>query len=310
MDLVMALALVIGVMGGIATWASVTAGSGYILIWAIFIAWASYYHCGGKTEGLKSSLAANIWGAVLATVALIALVTMGVSALNAGLCVGITVLAMILGAKIPMFAAIPAQVYGYASTAALFLLGGAAYGDGAAGVIQVALAVIVSMAIGNVLGLISEKIAGALVAGPAHKYSGGCDHVRVYSDAEPIDNHECHCNVCKNVTGQLTTHVAFFRHGDLKVSNEANLNRVPFNAENPDGPLSICVCKDCGSPVMLDDKEKRIRVAVPNVMGYADTFPKATYHAFYDATKGYKKPDDGRPVHEGLRPEFTWPQGA
>ena len=66
MDLIMALALVIGVMGGIATWATVTAGSAYLLIWAMFIAWASYFHCGGKTEGLKSSLAANIWGAVLA----------------------------------------------------------------------------------------------------------------------------------------------------------------------------------------------------------------------------------------------------
>jgi len=47
-------------------------------------------------------------------------------------------------------------------------------------------------------------------------YSGGCDHVKVTASAEPIDNHECHCNVCKNVTGQHTTHVAFFNWGDLK----------------------------------------------------------------------------------------------
>ena len=59
---------------------------------------------------------------------------------------------------------------------------------------------------------------------------------------------------------------------------------------------------------MLDDKEKRVRVAVPNVMGY-DTaaFPDATYHAFWDESKGYAKPDDGRPVYDSLRPEFTWP---
>ncbi|MFT5343315.1 MAG: hypothetical protein ACI9BH_002534 [Paracoccaceae bacterium] len=51
---------------------------------------------------------------------------------------------------------------------------------------------------GNLLGLISGKIAGAIVANPAgkHKHSGGCDHVHTWSDAEPIDNHTCHCLMC------------------------------------------------------------------------------------------------------------------
>lgn len=61
---------------------------------------------------------------------------------------------------------------------------------------------------------------------------------------------------------------------------------------------------------MLDDKEKRIRVAVPNLMGYEATFPEATYHAFYDITKGYSRPDDGRPVYAAFRPEFSMPQPA
>lgn len=39
-------------------------------------------------------------------------------------------------------------------------------------------------------------------------------------------------------------------------------------------------------------------------------FPKATYHAFWDETKGYPAPQDGRPVFSGLRPEFTWPAGT
>ena len=145
----------------------------------------------------------------------------------------------------------------------------------------------------------------------SHKYAGGCDHVHTHSDAEPIDNHECHCNVCKAVTGQHTTHVAFFDHGDLNVDHPEMLKRVPFNADNPDGPLSICLCTECDSVIMLDDKQSRIRVAVPNVMGYdVASFPRATYHAFWDESKGYAKPDDGRPVHEGLRPEFVWPVGA
>ena len=163
MDLITALAVIIGIMGGIATWAAITIGSPYVLIWAIFVAWGSFYHCGGKEAGLQSSVAANIWGIVIASLALIALITMGVSALTAGICVGISIVVLILAAKVPMFAAIPSSVYGYASTAALFLLGGAAYGAGAGGIVKVGAAVAVSMIIGNILGYISEKIVGSVV---------------------------------------------------------------------------------------------------------------------------------------------------
>lgn len=311
MDLITALAVVIGIMGGLATWGAVTVGSPYLLIWAIFIGWASFFHCGGKAEGLKASAVANVWGAICAAVALIALLTLGVNAVNAGLCVGVTVIVMIFAAKVPAFGAIPAGVYGYAATAGLFLLGGTAYGEGNGSVMGAAGAVAVSMVIGNILGLISEKIAGGLLGGSRHKYAGGCTHVKTWSDAEPIDNHTCHCSVCKTVTGQLNTHVVFFKHGDLKVSNPGKLNRMPFNADNPNGPLELCVCGECGTPIMLDDKEKRIRVIVPNLMGYDAEMP-ATYHAFYNpSARGIlPEPNDGRPVYDGLRPEFVWPRGA
>jgi hypothetical protein len=104
--------------------------------------------------------------------------------------------------------------------------------------------------------------------------------------------------------------VVFFKHGDLKASNEGAMKRVPFNANNPGGPLEICLCKECDGVLMLDDKQKRIRVAVPNVMKYNPAPGPATYHAFWDETKGYPKPNDGRPVYAGLRPEFVWPKGA
>lgn len=163
MDLVTALAIVIGIMGAIATWVAVTLGSPYVLIWAIFVGWGCFFHCGGKEEGLKNSAIANLWGAVCAAVALIVALAMGITAVTAAICVGVTVAVMILGAKVPALAAIPAAVYGYASTAALFLLGAAAYGEGSGAVVKVAVAVTISMIIGNVLGYISEKIAGALV---------------------------------------------------------------------------------------------------------------------------------------------------
>lgn len=144
----------------------------------------------------------------------------------------------------------------------------------------------------------------------AHKYVGGCDHVHTHADKDPVDNHTCHCSVCKRVTGQDTTHVVFFRHGDLVVDKEKKLKRQPFNDQNPDGPLELCVCADCGTPVMLDDKQRRIRAVVPNLMGFDAKKLPATYHAFYDPDTGVPRPQDGRPVYEGLRPEFAWPTPA
>ena len=144
----------------------------------------------------------------------------------------------------------------------------------------------------------------------AHKYVGGCDHVHTHADKDPVDNHTCHCSVCKRVTGQDTTHVVFFRHGDLAVDKEKKLKRQPFNDQNPGGPLELCVCADCGTPIMLDDKERRIRAIVPNLMGFDAKKLPATYHAFYDPDTGVPRPQDGRPVYEGLRPEFAWPTPA
>lgn len=142
------------------------------------------------------------------------------------------------------------------------------------------------------------------------QYSGGCDHIRIYSDNDPIDKHTCHCSVCKSVTGQPTTEVILFKHGDLVADNADKLSRQPFNANNPDGPLELCACADCGTPIMLDDKIGRVRAIVPNLMGFDPETLKTTYHAFYDAATGVPKPDDGRPVYEGLRPDFVWPDPA
>lgn len=144
----------------------------------------------------------------------------------------------------------------------------------------------------------------------SHRYAGGCDHIHTHSDKDPIDDHICHCSVCKRVTGQDTSHVVFFDHRDLEVNNQQGLKRQPFNDQNPDGPLELCTCATCGSPIMLDDKQGRIRVVVPNLMGYDSTSLSPTYHAFFDASAGAPRPDDGRPVHEGLRPDFVWPPSA
>ena len=142
------------------------------------------------------------------------------------------------------------------------------------------------------------------------KYTGGCEHVHTQSDHEPVDNHMCYCSVCKRVTGQASTHVVFFKHSDLKVDNISALKRQPFNNQNPNGPLELCTCTTCGKPIMLDDKQRRIRAIVPNLMGFAPEKLPATYHAFFDRAAGAPAPSDGRPVYEGLRPDFVWPAPA
>lgn len=144
----------------------------------------------------------------------------------------------------------------------------------------------------------------------SHSYTGGCDHIQTHSDQEPVDNHICHCSVCKRVTGQDSTHVVFFRHGDLEVDDADSLKRQPFNDRNPDGPLELCTCPTCGKPVMLDDKQRRIRAIVPNLMGYDPSSLPATYHAFFDPSTGARAPDDGLPAYEELRPDFEWPEPA
>jgi hypothetical protein len=142
------------------------------------------------------------------------------------------------------------------------------------------------------------------------KYAGGCDHVHTQSSKDPIDNHTCHCSVCKSVTGQPSTHVVFFKHGDLAVDKPDKLKRQPFNSKNPNGPLELCTCATCGKPIMLDDKQKRIRAIVPNLMGFDAKSLPATYHAFYDKAAGAPMPKDGRPVYDALRPDFVWPASA
>jgi hypothetical protein len=52
MDLIAALALSIGVLGGVATFVLLSPIGLGLQIWVAFIAWATFYHCGGKGRDL------------------------------------------------------------------------------------------------------------------------------------------------------------------------------------------------------------------------------------------------------------------
>lgn len=161
MDIITALAVSIGLLGAIATYLFLTIGT--IQIWIGFIGWASFYHCGGGIDGLRKSMLANLWGVVMAYIALL-LITQVESGLPGvvwpSLVVGVTAGILVMGAKIEALSIIPATVYGYASTAGYGLLSGASLTELTAA--NPLICVAVSLLIGGVFGLVSERLATML----------------------------------------------------------------------------------------------------------------------------------------------------
>src|SRR6476661_9595862 len=66
MSQLVALSVSIGLLGGIATFLYLKLG---LLIWAGFIAWACFFHSGGDTNALKNTIVGNAFGAVIAWIA-------------------------------------------------------------------------------------------------------------------------------------------------------------------------------------------------------------------------------------------------
>jgi hypothetical protein len=166
-----ALAISVGVLGAIATWLFLGPLGGALAIWAAFIAWGCYFHCGGKEQGLQSAIVNNAAGAVIGGLTLLAAgAAFGASmpaAVWPAICVGIGVAAMVLLANMPMFSVIPAQVYGFASVVAYTLMKDAGGSLTAVSMENPVVVVILSMIIGAAFGYVSEKLAGML-AGAGH----------------------------------------------------------------------------------------------------------------------------------------------
>lgn len=124
MTTLVALAIGVGLLGGVATLVFLSVGS--ILIWAAFAAWACYFHSGGNMDALKSTIVCNVFGVIVAWVA--ALIILGIplaGALSlplwAGIVVAVTVAAYILAAHVKLLSSIPGTTYGYACTFAFLL---------------------------------------------------------------------------------------------------------------------------------------------------------------------------------------------
>ena len=158
-----ALALSIGGLGGLATWLSFGPLAGMVTIWGIFIAWGAFFHSGGDTAALKSTIICGIFGAIMAGVAFILMgaIPLG-DVLTATVWVGVTVFILVYASKVPALATIPVAVYGYAATAAYAIhVGGS---TSAADLTNPVVVISLSMIAGAVFGLVSGKLAGALTS--------------------------------------------------------------------------------------------------------------------------------------------------
>jgi tetrahydromethanopterin S-methyltransferase subunit C len=169
MSLNTALAISLGVLGAVATWLFLGPLGGMLAIWAAFIAWGCYYHSGGKETGLQSTIICTAVGAVVGGITLkLAGMSIGLpETMWTAMCVGLGVAAMVLLANVPMFASIPAQVYGFASTVAYAMLKGGSVTE--ASMANPVVVIILSMILGAVFGYVSEKVAGMLVGAGDHR---------------------------------------------------------------------------------------------------------------------------------------------
>jgi hypothetical protein len=168
MDLITALAVSIGLLGGIAAWLFLGPIGGLGLsIWAAFIGWASFYHCGGKEAGLQKAIVNNVFGVIMGWIALLLVTQIPLAGslglpVWAGICVAVTVFVLVIAAKNQMLSDIPAGVFGYASVAALALAGNKLGVLTAPSLENPLVNIVISIVIGAAFGYVSQRAATAV----------------------------------------------------------------------------------------------------------------------------------------------------
>lgn len=158
-----ALALSIGGLGAVATWLALGPLAGIVTIWAIFVAWGSYFHNGADQASLKNTIVCGIFGSVMAGIAfiLIGQVPLG-DVFTAPVWVGVTVFVLVFASQVPALSVIPTSVYGYAVTAAYLLhIGGDPLAVGLSNPIVV---ISLSLIAGAIFGMLSGKLSEILTS--------------------------------------------------------------------------------------------------------------------------------------------------
>ena len=168
MKQLVALSLSIAILG--AVWAYLALGplSGYVLVWAGFIAWGCYFHCGADSKALTKTIVGTCYGAIIGWIALLLVVNTSMPALGTAwpaILVGVTVFFLVIVASIDLLSVVPANVYGYAAIVAYALTADAAgplKNLTAGSFANPLIVIIVSLVIGAFFGMFSGKLAGAL----------------------------------------------------------------------------------------------------------------------------------------------------
>jgi Protein of unknown function (DUF1097) len=157
MTMLLALAVSIGLLAVVATWVFLGPLAALnFQIWQAFIAWACFYHCSGKVDGLKKTVICMSFGAVVGMLSVMLAGQLGaLGAFAAPVAVGIGAAAIVLAAHIGVLSTIPACVYGFASVAGLILLKAVAPMDAIVPTIG-------SIILGAIFGWLSETIGGKL----------------------------------------------------------------------------------------------------------------------------------------------------
>jgi uncharacterized protein DUF1097 len=158
MSVLVALTVSIGLLAVVATWLFLGPLAAFNLqIWQAFVAWASHYHNGGKTDGVKKTIICMSFGALVGMLSVMLAGQLGMlGGLAAPVAVGIGASVIVLAAHLPLLSTIPSSVYGFATVAGLILLGKDM--TPASAIVPT----IVSIVIGAGFGWVSEFIGGKL----------------------------------------------------------------------------------------------------------------------------------------------------
>lgn len=167
-----ALSLSIAVLG--AVWAFLALGPlhGVVLVWAGFLAWGCYFHSGADNSALSKTITGTCYGALIGWIALLIIVNVSVPQLGTAwpaLVVGVTVFFLVIVASIKALSVVPANVYGYAAIVAYSLhqpstppSTGPLNNLTSASFANPLLLLIVSLVIGALFGMASNKLSAAL----------------------------------------------------------------------------------------------------------------------------------------------------
>ncbi|MGG7539558.1 DUF1097 domain-containing protein [Rhizobium sp. 12,4] len=151
----------LGVLGALDTY--ITATVFPVPVWVTFIAWASFFACGGGQAGLIKSLASNWVGVAIASITLLIVEFGPAHPVFGAILVGAGTSLMVLASAVPILNFTPAVVFGFAS-----LVGTSAATDTTivtSGLSHPTLVTMAAMLLGAIFGFVSE-LGTRLLAGP------------------------------------------------------------------------------------------------------------------------------------------------